>query len=712
MNTVASRALGAPPFGNALGKSSALADRAEFGGADLDHSLARSRSAAEAPPSFWNPPSGYSTRDRRVPTTVGRAIAFFLMRDSDRPHIVGASPVSDVMTKQIQPIRANTPVSAVLLAEDAGLCGLDRPGVAWEWMKQTGQAPSSADWVRPRVAEAWARCIDDHGLAAGNDIAPRDNPTMALPREFEPWRNGWSGALATNLSAMIYNFRTFLDESSATLILSDPLGRIVYLLDAGFKICPGGVHMARIGADWAEANLGNNGVGTASALGAPTAFNGKEHFYSAFHPYATAGCPIQGPDGDITAIVGMITDRREATKLMLGFLKIACRLLETNLFDHFFSQGLMLRLQNGDATENISAQAGLIEGKMFLSDDGRVLGANRTALDLLGVATHAEIIGEPISSLTKVDPRDMARSGAGAVTPFNHGRFLRVEVQRKSPKRIVSAPSVQGAVSARECENSNAPWSAAAASTEWTDSIHEAALQKASGLQERKIPLLITGESGVGKDYLVRRLHASGPRGDKPLVAINCAAIPRELIESELFGYEGGSFTGARAKGKRGKFVEADKGILFLDEIGDMALDLQATLLRVLDSSEVVPVGGCKPIPVDVLVVAATNCGLQEMVQKGAFRRDLYYRLNGVQLWLPPLRERPDRLRLIAHLMRKEQELLGVSEQTELSEEVWRLFFKHPWPGNIREVRNVLRSLIATTTSRDDRGRGFAARFP
>ena len=136
----------------------------------------------------------------------------------------------------------------------------------------------------------------------------------------------------------------------------------------------------------------------------------------------------------------------------------------------------------------------------------------------------------------------------------------------------------------------DAPCRASAApTTEWTDSIHEAALQKASGLQERKISLLITGESGVGKDYLVRRLHASGPRKDKPLVAINCAAIPRELIESELFGYEGGSFTGARAKGKRGKFVEADKGILFLDEIGDMALDLQATLLRVLDSSEVVP---------------------------------------------------------------------------------------------------------------------------
>jgi transcriptional regulator of acetoin/glycerol metabolism len=137
--------------------------------------------------------------------------------------------------------------------------------------------------------------------------------------------------------------------------------------------------------------------------------------------------------------------------------------------------------------------------------------------------------------------------------------------------------------------------------------------------------------------------------------------------------------------------------VLFLDEIGDMALELQATLLRVLDSSEVVPIGGSKPIPIDVRVVAATNCGLQEMVQRGAFRRDLYYRLNGVQLWLPPLRERPDRLQLIANLLRQERQALGVAEEKEPSDEVWRLFFKHPWPGNIREVRNVLRTLIAVT---------------
>ena len=297
-----------------------------------------------------------------------------------------------------------------------------------------------------------------------------------------------------------------------------------------------------------------------------------------------------------------------------------------------------------------------------------------------------------------VGPTGFERPEGETLAVSKSGRPLRIESHRLTPRGTKNGKSTHAEAAPRACENPRRVFAAPLA--EWRDSILEAALQKAANLQTQRISLLITGESGVGKDYLVRRLHALGPRKDKPLVAINCAAIPRDLIESELFGYEGGSFTGARAKGKHGKFVEADKGMLFLDEIGDMALELQATLLRVLDSSEVVPIGGSKPIPVDVRVVAATNCGLQEMVQRGAFRRDLYYRLNGVQLWLPPLRERPDRLQLIADLLRQERQSLGVSEEKEPSDEVWRLFFKHPWPGNIREVRNVLRTLIAVTKGR------------
>jgi len=228
----------------------------------------------------------------------------------------------------------------------------------------------------------------------------------------------------------------------------------------------------------------------------------------------------------------------------------------------------------------------------------------------------------------------------------------------------------------------------------YTDTLVDSLVWQAVSLQNRNIPILVTGESGAGKEHLVRLVHAAGCRSRGPLVAINCASIPRDLIESELFGYEGGSFTGARSQGKPGKFQLADKGVLFLDEIGDMSFDLQSTLLRVLETSELVPVGATRPVKVDVHIIAATNVRLLDAVEQGRFRRDLYYRLNGAQLRLPPLRERPDKRDLIDCLLARECGLAGVALK-RLSPDLRGLFDCHPWPGNIRELRNLLRNLVS-----------------
>lgn len=225
----------------------------------------------------------------------------------------------------------------------------------------------------------------------------------------------------------------------------------------------------------------------------------------------------------------------------------------------------------------------------------------------------------------------------------------------------------------------------------------EALLQKAVKLQIHKIPILITGESGVGKDHFVRLLKSAGPRKDAPLIAINCASIPRDLIESELFGYEAGSFTGAKSSGKAGKFLQADKGILFLDEIGDMSFDLQSTLLRVLESSEFTPVGGHKSIHVDVQIVAATNVKLAEAVEAGRFRRDLYYRLNGAQIHLLPLRERPDKCSIIHTILQRELNTISPNGVIEISPDVLSLIEDHPWPGNIRQLISVIRATLYTS---------------
>lgn len=218
--------------------------------------------------------------------------------------------------------------------------------------------------------------------------------------------------------------------------------------------------------------------------------------------------------------------------------------------------------------------------------------------------------------------------------------------------------------------------------------------EKAARLQERRIPILVVGESGAGKEHLVRMAYEAGPRRGGPFIALNCASLPRELIESELFGYASGSFTGARKEGKPGKFLLADKGVLFLDEIGDMGLDLQAVLLRVLENNEFFPVGASQPVKVDVQIFAATNVPIQQAVREGSFRRDLYYRLNGAQIILPPLREREDKRAIIQRLLDKEFALVGKAGTGQLEPAAWELFMRHPWPGNIRQLSNVIRSSL------------------
>jgi len=201
--------------------------------------------------------------------------------------------------------------------------------------------------------------------------------------------------------------------------------------------------------------------------------------------------------------------------------------------------------------------------------------------------------------------------------------------------------------------------------------------------------VLILGESGVGKEVLARAVHNSSRRKEMPMIKVNCAAMPEELIESELFGYEDGAFTGAKKGGKLGKFELAHSGTIFLDEIGDMSLTMQAKLLRVLQEKEFERVGGCKTVKVDIRVIAATNRDLESMIEKGTFRLDLYYRLNIVPLILTPLRERKDDLLALAKTFLN-QFSREVGHELILSSKVVSFFHEYDWPGNIRELQNVL----------------------
>ena len=227
---------------------------------------------------------------------------------------------------------------------------------------------------------------------------------------------------------------------------------------------------------------------------------------------------------------------------------------------------------------------------------------------------------------------------------------------------------------------------------------------------QTELTVLITGESGTGKELVARALHEHGPRGNRPFVAVNMAAIPKELIESELFGHERGAFTGASQRSE-GRFGQAQGGTLFLDEIGDMPIDAQTRLLRVLQEGEYHSVGGTKIIRSDVRVIAATHQDLAELVQLGKFREDLFYRLNVVPLRLPPLRERSGDLGDLAQHFLKRVSYIGL-EQKSLDESAIAVLEAHSWPGNVRELENLLQRVCALYPSDTISGDIIAAELP
>jgi len=221
------------------------------------------------------------------------------------------------------------------------------------------------------------------------------------------------------------------------------------------------------------------------------------------------------------------------------------------------------------------------------------------------------------------------------------------------------------------------------------------ALQReAKRFAESSQPVLILGESGTGKEMLAQGIHSAGTRANELFVSVNCASIPKDLLESELFGYEGGAFTGARREGKIGKFELADNGTIFLDEIGDLSLEMQAKLLRVIEYKEIERIGGSKPIFSDFRLIAATNKNLEDLVAKGSFREELYFRLNVLVMRIPPLRERiqdiPD---LCRHFLKTSADL-PTGSRVSLGSEVRRLFRGYSWPGNVRELQNIINSSI------------------
>ena len=524
------------------------------------------------------------------------------------------------------------------------------------------------------IQESWRRCRAyglDHQSPPSFDQLPAEGISQLLESQHS--------LVQTTHQEVLPYYENILSNSNCLIMLADNQGQVLTSWGTQRFIEPKLARGFSAGASWMERSSGTNAIGTALACAQAVHIEHDEHFLKANRFMTGSAAPIFDAQREIIAVLDVSSDSYLPPSHTLGMVKMMSQTVENRLILNLF-HGQHFQLTFNTGLNNLDSQwAGLL----IFDESGQVLSANRRADNLLGV----RLSRVSVESLFKVSLLELINQPEGMPFALQTSGRNRFQCLLKRPKQ---AP-VQARVFV--AEDQPAPASVISLNTlHFGDSRVEKAVRQAERLLEKDIPLLIHGETGVGKEVFVKALHHASSRSRQAFIAVNCAAIPAELVESELFGYEKGAFTGANQKGSIGLIRKADKGTLFLDEIGDMPLPTQARLLRVLQERCVQPVGSSELFPVDLRIISATNRSLREQVQLGRFREDLYYRIGGLTLELPPLRERSDKQALFKRLWEQHRE---PTQWAGLSPEVLELFEKHPWPGNLRQVSSVMQVALA-----------------
>ncbi len=541
------------------------------------------------------------------------------------------------------------------------------------------------------IRASWNRCKNQHRL----ERSDRTKANILTGNELAAYQQ--SSADMLHLAGDVINsVRKVAKEGDYCVILTEPNGVAIDChMDAPgtadyktYGLIPGSI--------WDEKLIGTNGIGTSLVSRQSLTINGSEHYANNLTKFTCTAAPIFGHQGTILGCLNIarLTDELYVESYITrNFIHEAANQISATIFRKYHAH-------ENIASLSPSCENPLYESKALLAYDGHgnITDATMDSLALLDNFTFDNLMGLNIYDLFGINPND-ADGPKMKHSPLSQHpqKNIIIDLHRKTAPKKVSLKSYEEhtpTIIKPDFTQKKTRLDQLAGS----DPTMCRAVNIARNFVNQNIPILIIGETGVGKDVFTSSLHKESERKDKPFVAFNCATIPESLIDSELFGYEPGTFTDGLKEGKTGKILASDQGTLFLDEIGDMPPHLQARLLRVLEEREVTRLGAVTPKKVDIRVICATHKNIPELIREGKFREDLYFRIKGVQIELPSLSERTNLSEIARHIIHNNTPY--DPEKITITPEVWSLFNQYQWPGNIRELKSTI--LYSLTMMKDN----------
>ncbi|WP_428036890.1 sigma-54-dependent Fis family transcriptional regulator [Amphritea sp.] len=541
------------------------------------------------------------------------------------------------------------------------------------------------------IQSSWQRCRDQYKMSPDSNVELVSLSESEVRQRREPMEK-----LLSDSEEVFDKIRTVSKQSGYAVLITNTEGVVVKSYadsNISHDLEQKGL---RQGTLWSEKIVGTNGLGTCLTECRPVTVFAEEHYGFNLHNFSCSAAPLISPDGTPFGALDISTYASGNRLYQALALNLVCETadeIEAIVFKNAYANQRVISLSFSPHRPETNAL-------IAVNDSDTIIAATTPLLLTLGCRDRYQLVGRKFQEAFGQSVEQLESAGVVELFVSVSDKPVKLYATRLQNSAFeAQLHASPGAVSKRSGANREIAKKAVSADQAGDTPLFYAAgeepqlLKQASRCQRmvnKGISILLQGETGTGKEVWARALHDSSDRADKPFITLNCAAIPESLIESELFGYGAGTFTGGLKAGKVGKIQASNGGTLFLDEIGDMPIELQASLLRVLAESEIIPLGEVNPVKVSLNVICATHRDLKELVSSGEFREDLFYRISGFQIALPSLREREDKPVIIEKVLRALCMDEDNADNVQVAPEALEVLCRYQWPGNIRQLKNVL----------------------